>query len=114
LGYTFNERGTDKAHIREIMRKANEVVRYVWGIGERNWRGEFKRRIMMFESMIESTLMYGAEIWGWKDQEEVEKYMRGVLEVNRETPGYIVREECKRNRLRVEMSDISLPVIFSP
>jgi hypothetical protein len=37
LGYTFNERGTDKAHIREIMRKANEVVRYVWGRGERNW-----------------------------------------------------------------------------
>jgi hypothetical protein len=27
----------------------------------------------MFESMIESILMYGAEIWGWKEQEEVEK-----------------------------------------
>jgi hypothetical protein len=25
---------------------------------------------MMFESMIESVLMYGAEIWGWKEQEE--------------------------------------------
>jgi ribosomal protein S6E (S10) len=28
--------------------------------------------------------------------------MRGVLEMDRETPGYIVREECKRNRLRVK------------
>ncbi|KAH0820694.1 hypothetical protein GEV33_002094 [Tenebrio molitor] len=39
-------------------------------------------------------------------QEEVErvqeKYLRGVLGVDRETPGYIVREECKRNRLRVK------------
>jgi hypothetical protein len=26
LGYPFNERATDKAHIREIMRKANKVV----------------------------------------------------------------------------------------
>jgi hypothetical protein len=31
LGYTFN----DKAHIREIVRKANKVVGCVWGIGER-------------------------------------------------------------------------------
>jgi hypothetical protein len=31
-----------------------------------------------------------------------EKYLRGVLGVDRETPGYIVREDCKRNRLRVK------------
>jgi hypothetical protein len=59
---------------------------------------------MMFESMIES--MYRAEIWGWEEQEEVEKarekYLRGVLGVDRETPGYIVGEGCKRNRLRVK------------
>jgi hypothetical protein len=61
---------------------------------------------MIFESMMESVLMYGAEIWGWKEQEQVErvqeKYLRWVLEVDRETPRYIVREKCKRNRLRVK------------
>jgi hypothetical protein len=31
-----------------------------------------------------------------------EKYLRGVLGVDRETLGYIVRKECKRNRLRVK------------
>jgi hypothetical protein len=61
----------------------------------------------MFESMIKSILMYGSEIWGWKEQEEVEKmqkkYLRWVLGVvDRETPGYIVREECRRNRRRVK------------
>jgi hypothetical protein len=44
---------------------------------------------MMFESMRESVLMYGAEIWGWKEQEEVEKvqekYLRGMLEADKET-----------------------------
>jgi hypothetical protein len=37
LGCTFSERATDKAHIREIVRKANKVVSCVWGIGERKW-----------------------------------------------------------------------------
>ncbi|KAH0812552.1 hypothetical protein GEV33_010238 [Tenebrio molitor] len=106
LGYTFNERATVKAQVREVVRKANKVVGCVWGIGERMWGGEFGRRMMMFESMVESVLMYGAEIWGWKEQKEVErvqeKYLRWVLGVDRETPGYIVREECKRSKLRVK------------
>jgi hypothetical protein len=49
--------------------------------------------------------MYGGEIWGWKEQEELEKvrekYLRGVLGVETETAGYIVREEYKMNRLKV-------------
>jgi hypothetical protein len=32
----------------------------------RNWRGDFGRRMMM----------YSAEIWGWKEQEEVERNAR--------------------------------------
>jgi hypothetical protein len=92
--------------VSEVVRKANKVVGCVWGIGERMWGGEFGRRMMTFERMVESVLMYGAEIWGWKEQEEVErvqeKYLRWVLGVDRETPGYIVGEECKRSKLRVK------------
>jgi hypothetical protein len=64
LGYIFNERAKDKAQVRGVVRKANKVVGCVWGIGERKWGGEFGRRMMRFESMVESVLMYGAEIWG--------------------------------------------------
>jgi hypothetical protein len=32
-----------------------------------------------------------------------EKYLRWVLGMERETPGYIVKEECKRNRLKVKV-----------
>jgi hypothetical protein len=103
LGYT---QATDKAHNREIVRKANKLVGCVWGIGERKWGGDFRRGMMMIESMIERILMYGAEIWGWKGQEAVEKvqekYLRWVLEVNRATSAYIMREECKRNRVKVK------------
>jgi hypothetical protein len=31
-------------------------------------RGDFRRRMMMFESMVESVLMYWAGIWEWKEQ----------------------------------------------
>jgi hypothetical protein len=62
------------------VRKAKMVEECVWEIGERKWGRDFGRRMM-----IENVLMYGAQIWGWKEQEEV------------------LREECKRNRLRVKV-----------
>jgi hypothetical protein len=56
---------------------------------------------MMFEDVRGRDL-------GMEEQEEVErvqgKYLRWVLEVDRETPGYIVMEKCKRNRQRVKAS----------
>ncbi|KAJ3631291.1 hypothetical protein MTP99_012429 [Tenebrio molitor] len=62
-----------------------------------NRREKVGRRMVMFESMIESILTYGADIWGWKEQEEVEKvqekYLRGVLGVDRETPSYMEGEQ---------------------
>jgi hypothetical protein len=43
--------------------------------------------------------MYGAEVWGWKKQKEVEKvqekYLRGVLGMDRETPSYIVEKSAR-------------------
>jgi hypothetical protein len=36
------------------VRKASKVMRYVWAIGERKWRGDFRSRMMMGDSMRES------------------------------------------------------------
>jgi hypothetical protein len=47
-------RKENRTHIRKIVRKANKVVGCVGGIEERKCGGEFRRRMMMFESMIES------------------------------------------------------------
>jgi hypothetical protein len=35
--------------------------------------------MMMFESMVESVLMYGAEIWGWKERKEMERVQEKYL-----------------------------------
>jgi len=45
-----------------------------------------------------------AEIWGWKERNEIEKleerYLRWMLRVDRKTPGYLVREELRREKLK--------------
>jgi spore germination protein GerM len=50
LGYTFNERATDKAYMREIVRKASKVVGCVWRIKRRKWGCEVRRRMMMLRA----------------------------------------------------------------
>jgi hypothetical protein len=61
-GSERKENRTSKQVQIHSMTKANKVVGCVWGKGERKWGGDFRRRIMMFESMIESILMCGTEI----------------------------------------------------
>ncbi|KAJ3656860.1 hypothetical protein Zmor_015905 [Zophobas morio] len=77
----------------------------VWSIGERIFGHDVRRRMKMFGSLVRSVLMYGVEIWGWKEYAEMEavqeKYLRWMLGLRKETPGYIVREECKREKSRV-------------
>ena len=94
-------------HVRERVRNANKVLGIVWRIGERKFRYDFKRRIMMYDSLIKTMLTYGAEIWGWKEYEEVEKvqekYLKWILGLDKETPGYIVREETKRKKMRIDL-----------
>jgi hypothetical protein len=51
---------------------------------------------MMFESMIEG--MEGTR----EGRKSAKKYLKGVPGVDRETPAYVVREECKRNKLTVK------------
>jgi len=49
-------------------------------------------------------MAYGVEIWGWKEREAVErmqeKYLKWVLGVSWRTPGYLLREELLRDKLR--------------
>jgi len=104
LGYTVQRNGRQDSHIRERVAKAMAVMGGVWGIGKRRFGKDWKRRIWLFDKLVWTVVGYGVEIWGWKEREIVErtqeKFLRWVLGVDGKTPGYLVREELKRWRLR--------------
>lgn len=49
-------------------------------------------------------MSYGVVIWGWEERERMEKLqekvLRWMLGIDRNTPGYMVREELQREMLR--------------
>lgn len=98
--------GGEKEQIRDRIRKARVAMGWVWSYGERKFRGDVAWRLKLFDSIVKGILYYGVEIWGyreWREMEAIqEKYLRWILGLDKSTPGYIVKEEMKRHKLRVE------------
>lgn len=105
LGYTVQRTGRQEAHIREVTRRATAIMGQVWGIGKRKFGGDWVRRMKLFDALVRSIIGYGAEIWGWVERSRIEKvqekYLRWTLGVDWRTPGYIVRDESKREKIRL-------------
>lgn len=57
----------------------------------------------LFDRLVWSVVSYGVKIWGWKRRDEVERlqerYLRWVLGVERNVPGYMVCEKMQRDKL---------------
>jgi len=106
LGYVITRHGGDKEHVRERVRRARVAMGWVWSYGERKFKGDIRWRLKLFDSIVKGILLYGVEMWGYREWKEVEaiheKYLKWILGLEKVTPGYIVREELKRNKLRVE------------
>jgi len=45
-------------------------------MGERRFRDDFGKRMMLFNYLVRGIMMYEAELWGWKVREELEKIQR--------------------------------------
>lgn len=58
-----------------------------------------------FEVMVKGILMYGVEQWGWKKRKQIEevqiKYVRWMLNLNRNTPWHTIREETKVEKIAI-------------
>ena len=92
--------------IRFLVKFNNETdLKQVWSTGERRFSHSHKIRMMMFDSIVKSVMTYGVEIWGWRQYEELEavqvKYLKWVLGLSKITPTYIVKNECKREKLSI-------------
>ena len=99
LGYTMQKNGGADKHIEERIRRATVAMKQTWSIGERLFKEDFERKIKMFDALVGSIALYGAEIWGWREEEKMDKlkrrYIKWVLGLDIRTPNYIVTEETK-------------------
>jgi len=107
LGYVLQTNGGQEAQVKDRIRKAAAGMGKIWGLGKRKFGGDWGRRLWLFDRLVWTVLSYGVEIWGWKEREGMERieerYLRWVLGVDARTPGYMVREELQREKLRGRM-----------
>ncbi|XP_018397774.1 PREDICTED: golgin subfamily A member 6-like protein 1 [Cyphomyrmex costatus] len=83
LGYTLQKNGGSEKHIKERIKRATVAMKRTWSIGERIFKDNFERRIKMFNSLVESIALYGAEL-DWR------------------TPNYILEEETKISNIKTK------------
>lgn len=106
LGYILQKNGGAEKHVLERMRRATIAMKLTWSIGERLFRENYERRIKMFDALVGNVALYGAEIWGWKKEERLDrikrKYVKWILGLNIRTPNYILTEETKMKELCME------------
>lgn len=105
LGYIMQKNGEAEKHGKERIRRAMIVMKQTWNIGERLFK-DFERGMKMFKSLVRSVILYGAEIWGWSNEERVDRiiriYTKWLLGLDRRTPNYILVEETKMKELSRE------------
>ncbi|KMQ92546.1 hypothetical protein RF55_7448 [Lasius niger] len=102
----MQKNGGAEKHIVERLRRAMIAMKQTWSIGGRLFKDDYERRMKMFNALVESIALYGAEMWGWRNEERVDrvkkKYVKWILGLDRKTPNYILAEETKMRELRLE------------
>lgn len=67
LGYVFKRNGRQDAQIKERIGRARGVMRSVWRIGKRVFKGDYKRRIRLFDSIRSGKMGMGRKTKGRGD-----------------------------------------------
>jgi len=105
LRFVINSNGNYKDHIKELGGKGRRAARKTWGIGERLCRDDLRRRWILFKYLVQSTMAYGVEIWGWEEKANLEKvmldYIRWMFRLDFCTPRYLITRELYMDKLRI-------------
>ncbi|KAL6418193.1 hypothetical protein ACFW04_012282 [Cataglyphis niger] len=104
LCYAMQKNGGQEAQIRDRLKKSAAVMGHVWGIGKRKFKNDWGRRLWLSDKLVWMVMGYEVEIWGWRERKELERlqerYLRWVLGLEWGTPGYMVKKELQREKLR--------------
>ena len=79
LGFTFQCNGSFKKHIEVLAARGRAQVSRIWSIAERKFTDNFIIRRKMYESLVESNITYGSELFGFEERTPLERVMRMYL-----------------------------------
>ena len=95
--------------MQDLRKRATSAMVQIWSIGEIKFGGDFRRRMIMFNTTVKSICMYAVDTWGIEERREIEsiqeRYLKNILALERCTPGYLVREETKTERIMAKAGE---------
>lgn len=98
LGVTFSSSGLFRPAMEDAIKKATTASSRLIEIMTKSKFQGWEARKTIFNSLVTSTLLYGAEIWSPRYLEEIEKvntrFYKRVFNWPKSTPNYIVRAEA--------------------
>lgn len=66
------------------------------------WKKNWERRIWLFDTLIWTVMGYRTEVW--RERKEIERvherYLKWTFGLNWRTPGYMVKNEVEREKMR--------------
>lgn len=57
----------------KIFKRVTIAMKKTWRLGERLFRNDYKRKVKMFDTLVSNVVLYGAEIWGWKNEARLDR-----------------------------------------
>ncbi|XP_043583375.1 uncharacterized protein LOC122568089, partial [Bombus pyrosoma] len=79
-------------------------MKKTWSVEEKIFKQDYKRRMKMFGTLVESVALFGAEVWGWNMEGRLDRikrrYVKWILGLDMTTPNYILIEECKLKEIK--------------
>ncbi|XP_033177240.1 uncharacterized protein LOC117151781 [Bombus impatiens] len=73
LGYILQKNGSDEKHIQDRKKNATIAMKKTCSVGERIFKWDYKRRMRMFGALVESVVLFEAEVWGWNIEERLDR-----------------------------------------
>lgn len=97
LGFWFNFNGKPTKHFEECKKKVGPILAQTLARCRRLNYVFFRSAIRIFDAVVRSTLMYGADVWGILYRDELEivhsKFLRSLLRLRMNTPAESIRLE---------------------
>lgn len=107
LGYELKENNGHEFYLRKVVDKAMAILGGIWSIDERPFKEDWEKESQIFDALVRSVLLYGAQIWDYEEEEDLEKkqlkYIKWVLKLDRCTSGHIILQETGRDRISLRV-----------